>query len=91
MADLENQIKAALEEFWDEHALIPEAGGPSTVDELLEPIESMTAVEVLAILDKIVGTELPNSVIRAGGYKTREEFVDGLSAKVISYLQAKKK
>jgi hypothetical protein len=61
------------------------------VDELLEPIESMTAVEVLAVLDKIVGTELPNSVIRAGGYKTREEFVDGLSAKVLSYLQAKKK
>ncbi|KAK51176.1 hypothetical protein L576_0080 [Bordetella bronchiseptica OSU054] len=51
----------------------------------------MTAVEVLATLDKVVGTELPNSVIQAGGYKTREEFVDGLSAKVISYLQAKKK
>lgn len=91
MADLEKQIRAALEEFWDEHSLMPEAGGPSTVNELLEPIESMTAVEVLATLDKVVGTELPNSVIRAGGYKTRDEFVYGLSAKVISYLQAKKK
>ncbi len=91
MADLETKIKAALEEFWDEHALVPETGGPSTVDELLEPIESMTAVEVLAILDKIVETSLPNSVIRPGGYKTRDEFVDGLSAKVMSYLQAKNK
>jgi hypothetical protein len=27
MTDLEKKIKAALEEFWDEHALIPEAGG----------------------------------------------------------------
>ena len=88
MADLENQIKAALESFWDEHALTPASGGPSTVDELLEPIESMTAVEVLATLDKIVGAKLPNSVIQAGGYKTKEEFVNQLSAKVLAHQKA---
>lgn len=90
MANLETQIKVALEEFWNEHALEPLGGGPSTVDELLEPIESMTAVEVLATLDKIVGKKLPNTVIRAGGYKTKDEFVDLLSASVLSYLTAKK-
>ena len=90
MANLENQIKMALEQFWDEHALEPTGGGPSTVDELLEPIESMTAVEVLAILDKIVNKKLPNSLIQAGGYKTKEEFVNRLSARVLSYLATQK-
>ncbi|WP_432258784.1 hypothetical protein [Cupriavidus sp. TMH.W2] len=90
MASLENQIKTALAQFWDEHALVPDGGGPSTVDELLEPIESMTAVEVLATLDKIVGKKLPNSVIQAGGYKTKEEFVIRLSARVLSHLATKK-
>ncbi|MCK4136111.1 hypothetical protein DOT66_25415 [Ralstonia pseudosolanacearum] len=88
MADLENQIKVALEAFWDEHALTPVSGGASTVDELLEPIESMTAVEVLATLDKIVGAKLPNSVIQTGGYKTKEEFVNQLSAKVLAHQKA---
>lgn len=86
MANLEIQIKAALEEFWDEHALVPNGGGPSTVDELLEPVESMTAVYVLTKLDKIVDKKLPNNVIQPGGYKTKDEFVNLLSARVLSYL-----
>ncbi|MDW3684685.1 hypothetical protein RA280_23640 [Cupriavidus sp. CV2] len=90
MANLEAQIKSALEIFWDDHALIPAGGGPSTVDELLEPIESMTAVEVLLTLDKIVQTKLPNTVIQAGGYKTKDEFVNLLSAKVLEHLATKK-
>ncbi|MGT2458981.1 hypothetical protein ACU4GI_40000 [Cupriavidus basilensis] len=89
MANLENQIKAALEQFWDDHALVPTGGGPSTVDELLEPIESMTAVEVLLILDKIVNKKLPNSLIQAGEYKTKEEFANRLSARVLAYLATK--
>jgi len=90
MVTLETQIKAALEQFWDEHALVPAEGGACTVDELLEPIESMTAVEVLATLDKLVGEQLPNTVIQAGGYKTKDEFVTELSAQVLSHLAAKK-
>lgn len=86
MANLEDHIKEALEQFWDEHALEPVGGGLSTVDELLEPIESMTAVEVLIVLDEIVNETLPNSLIQAGGYKTKEEFVNVLSARVLSHL-----
>ena len=90
MADLLHQLKAALEQFWDERALEPTGGEPSSVEELLEPIESMTAVEVLLVLDKVVGKELPNSLIQAGGYKTKGEFVEHLSAGVVSYLSAEK-
>lgn len=89
MANLENQIKEALEQFWDDHALEPAGGGPSTVNELLEPIESMTAVEVLIVLDEIVNDTLPNSLIQAGGYKTKEEFVNILSTRVLSHLETK--
>jgi hypothetical protein len=91
MNQIEERIKAALVQFWDERAILVEPGTEGTVDELLEPIESMTAVEVLSILDKIVGQSLPNTLIQAGGYKTRNEFVSKLSARVMAHLGASKK
>ncbi len=91
MGELEGKIKAALEEFWDEHVIPAEAGAPSTVDELIGPVESMVAVEVLVALDKITGIKLPNSIIQAGGYKTKDEFVSGLGAAALACAAKKSK
>lgn len=91
MNEIEERIKAVLVQFWDERAIVVEVGTEGTVDELLEPIESMTAVEVLSTLDKIVGKALPNTLIQAGGYKTKDEFVTRLSARVMAHLTAAKK
>lgn len=88
---MEDQIRAALEAFWDEHAIPSVGGAPATVDDLIGPVESMIAVEVLVALDKITGMKLPSSVIQAGGYATRDEFVNKLSAAVLAYVAKKPK
>lgn len=89
MDELESKVREALNAFWDEREIPAGPSGATTVDELLEPVESMTAVEVLVTLDAIVGHKLPNTVIQAGGYSTKSEFVDKLTASVLAYLQTK--
>jgi hypothetical protein len=89
MDEMESRIRAALSDFWDERAVPGGPSGPTTVDELIEPIESMTAVEVLVTLDELTGHKLPNSVIQAGGYGTKEEFMDKLTANVLAHVQTK--
>ncbi|WP_165184203.1 hypothetical protein [Paraburkholderia dioscoreae] len=91
MSELADRIKAALENFWEEHAIPADDGAATTVDELVGPVESMIAVEVLVTLDKITGMKLPNSIIQAGGYKTKDEFVNKLGAAVLAYVAKKSK
>ena len=86
MAELAAKIKDALEIFWDERAIPAEAGEASSIDDLVGPVESMTAVDVLVTLDAIVGIKLPNTVIQAGGYLTKEEFVNKLGAAVLDHV-----
>jgi hypothetical protein len=89
MTTLNAQIRAKLETFWDLRALPTGPGASSIVDALVAPVESIIAVEVLLEIDAIVGKKVPSSVIQAGGYMTREEFVDKLSASVLTYLAGK--
>ena len=86
MDELAAKIKDALENFWDERAIPEEGGEVTTIDDLVGPVESMTAVDVLVTLDEIAGVKLPNTVIQAGGYLTREEFVTKLGAAVLEHL-----
>lgn len=90
MDELQRKIRAALGQFWDERALPNSFDGAISVEELVAPIESMTAVDVLVTLDAIVGQNLPISVIQAGGYSTKEEFVDKLTSKVMARLARRK-
>lgn len=89
MDEIEKRIRVALDDFWDERAIPGGPLGATTVAELGEPIESMTAVEVLVILDGIIGFPLPNAVIQAGGYNTKQEFVEKLTEQVLKYVEAK--
>ncbi|MHB1734904.1 MAG: hypothetical protein ACYCU8_15975 [Ferrimicrobium acidiphilum] len=89
MDDIAAKIRAALDAFWEEMALPAMPGEPVTVGELVGPIESMTAVEVLVILDEIVGSQIPSNVIQPGGYKSKPEFVEGLGGRVIDWYEAR--
>jgi hypothetical protein len=89
MSTLEEKIRDALSDFWDERALPADFDGATCVEELVEPVESMTAVEVLVILDEIVGETIPNKVIQAGGYRTKEEFIRKLSERVVQFVREK--
>lgn len=90
MPTLEDQIRQKLGDFWDERALPTGPSGATTVDTLGSPVESLTAVEVLLEIDSIAGTKLPNSVIQAGGYQTKDEFIEKLTAKTIEILEKAK-
>lgn len=90
MNDIESRLREALENFWEERSLPGSFDEATSVEELVAPIESMTAVEVLVTLDEIVGENLPISVIQAGGYASKEEFVDKLSKKVMARLASNK-
>jgi len=89
MVDLNDSIRDALGRFWDERALPIGPGGAEIVDDLIAPVESLTAVEVLVELDAVVGNRIPNSVIQAGGYNSKDEFIEKLSAKVIEFIENK--
>lgn len=87
MADIEATIRAKLEEFWDDRAIASGPAGQTTVDELLAPVESGTAVEVLVELDAITGLKLPASLIRTGGYDSKHQFVEHLTDKVMQRVR----
>lgn len=91
MDELEKQIRKALGDFWDERAIPSGPAGATTVDELLGPLESMTAVEVLATLEGVVSVEVPSSVVKAGGYKSRGEFLDHLTKRVMDRVKKAEK
>ena len=91
MRAIEQQIDEALGQFWDEHALPIGPGGAEMVDELVAPVESFIAVEVLVTLDKIVGKKIPTSVIQAGGYGSKQELVDKLSTAVMKFMAGAEK
>lgn len=85
MSEMESKIREVLDAFWEDRAIVTE-DGDSIVDALVAPVESMTAVEVLVDLDKITGEKIPNTVIQAGGYMTKDEFVDKLTNAVLEHL-----
>lgn len=87
MGKIEALIRAKLAEFWDERAIPSGPNGETTVDELLAPVESGTAVEVLVELDAITGLKLPSSLIRRGGYDNKHQFIELLTARVMERVK----
>lgn len=85
------EIEALLEKFWDEMA-IDLGEDPDNTGALVDaPLDSLTAVEVMVELDKLLGRKIPaETVIQKGGYKSREEFVEELTSEVLKYLKENK-
>lgn len=87
---IKNQIEDALAKFWDENA-IPVANPVDTSPEYVAPMDSMSAVEVLIVIDEIVGFEVKaDAVIRKGGYDNRSQFIGDLTARVLAHIAKEK-
>lgn len=87
MNDKKQEIEACLERFWDEMAI--EMGEePQDVGALIgAPLDSLTAMEVMLEIDKLLNRRIPaDTVIRKGGYESREQFVEHLTAEVLKYV-----
>lgn len=83
---LKSAIETCLQQFWDSHSLAVD-GASDSVDGLIDPLDSLTAVEALLELEEIVGIELPEGcVIRRGGYDSKGQFIDDLTNRVLKYV-----
>ena len=81
-----SDIEACLQQFWDTHSLAVD-GASESIDDLIDPLDSLTAVDALIDLEIIVGMELPEGrVIRRGGYDSKGQFIEDLTKRVLRYV-----
>jgi len=74
----EQQVKSAIEEWWDEETskhLDDPFAVPGTLFDVLVEIDSLTAVNVLLVIEPILGLKLAESLIRPGGYTDRNDMI----------------
>lgn len=84
---LKAEIEALLNAFWDKRAA-DIVDDPLSLDELGAPLDSISAVEAFASIDKLVNRKLPvELIIRHGGYTSKEQFVTDVTSKVLKHIQ----
>lgn len=83
----EAEVVEALKTFWgEETGSSAKTGSPfgaprktgGTVFNVRPELDSLRAVEVLLVVEPIIGIELPDSVVKLGGYNGCDEFVEQL-------------
>lgn len=88
------QLYDVLSAFWDQNVLeVPPADGDAdeeiAIDQPLVQLDSITAVDVLLDIEKVVGTHLPiEKIVRKGGYSSREQFIEEVSKAVDEFVGA---
>jgi acyl carrier protein len=66
---------------------IPLEEVPQSTEELGAPLDSLTAMEVLVEIDRILKRKVPvEDVIRKGGYQSREQFIEEISERAFKYV-----
>jgi hypothetical protein len=86
MNEQKKAIEAILGHFWDQRAI--EMGeAPQSTEELGAPLDSLTSMEALIEIDRLLKRKVPvEAVIQKGGYQTREQFMEEISTKVQKYV-----
>ena len=81
----EAEVLEALKAFWaEETGSSAKTGSPfgaprktgGNVFDVRPELDSLRAVEVLLVVEQIIGIELPDSVVKLGGYNSCDEFVE---------------
>lgn len=86
MDEFRKAIQESLAKFWEERAFA--ASESDSVEDFIDEIDSLTAVDALIPIEKITGMDIDaTSVIRRGGYDSKEQFVEHLTARLLKYLQ----
>lgn len=80
----EKEIRKAIEQWWakqdaeranDPFKPLPQVG---TLYEVLPAIDSLTIMDAILEIEKVVQFEIPVSCIKKGGYESREEMITHL-------------
>ena len=86
MDEQKQAIEAILGQFWDERAIEMGEAPKSTV-ELGAPLDSLTSMEALIEIDRLLKRKVPvEAVIQKGGYQTREQFIEEVATKVLKFV-----
>lgn len=84
------KIRTHLNDFWDEQAIAVDTDSTS-IDDLVAAMDSKTAVEALIEVEDMVDMELPvGDVVRQGGYRSRDDFVEELTRSIVKYVKDSK-
>ena len=88
---LKGAIDASLQKFWEDRSIEVDKNSES-VDDFFDELDSLTAVDALIDIEVITGMEIPEgAVIRRGGYNSKKQFIEHLTARVLQYVQEHKK
>ena len=89
--NLKAAIEGSLQKFWADRSIEVDKDSES-IDDFIDELDSLTAVDALIGIEAITGMEIPEgSVIRRGGYDSKEQFIDHLTASVLKYVQEQTK
>jgi acyl carrier protein len=81
------EIEESLQQFWDDRAINVDMDSES-IDDFIDEIDSLTAVDAIIDIERITGMEIPEGeVIRRGGYDTKKQFIEHLTASVLKYVK----
>ena len=79
MSDVEATLREGMEDLVAARASITGGSGGGTAGACSAiAIDSLSVVEVLCIIDEIVGVEVPQKVVRAGGYASVDAAIEHL-------------
>jgi hypothetical protein len=85
----EKDLTDAIISWWTEetstHTDDPFAA-PGTLYDVLTDVDSLSAVNVLLVLEPIVRCGLPESLIKPGGYSDKQAMVDHLLPAISAFL-----
>lgn len=80
-------IKKALQDFWDEQ--MGEGLGEPSPFPVDSGLDSVTATHVICEIEKLLGVkDIPQTVVRRGGYENRDDFVNSLHESLNKHLSA---
>ena len=88
----ERELLAALEQWWEKEVDDDPFADPAkkgTLYDLLPTVDSLTLVNMLLTLESLLGFSLPISVIKRGGYRTKEEMTKHLLPRIRRAFEAK--
>lgn len=92
MSTTNNQLHTVLGTFWDKNVLeVPteedDSDGDLAIDDPLIQLDSITAVDVLLDIEKLVGKHLPvEKIVRKGGYESKEQFIEEVTQAVNEFV-----
>jgi hypothetical protein len=90
----EQAVQSALTKWWNSEALErtddPFTAGKTisgTLYELLPELDSLTVVNSFLTIEGILGMSVPERLVKPGGYRSRDEFLNDLIPKLRNLYQ----